>query len=103
MDTLKGEKFFQIVGYAIAGIGFFGGIAIGNQFPIISVSEYTEAIYKDFNTTLMLSVWVSTFLMTSVFYGIYCIVQNQQKIYNKFYGVSHTDKIKSPLLSRWGL
>lgn len=64
---------------AVAIIGVILGLICGGVFQTTEiVSAYRTETH--FNWSLMLSVWLSAIILAFIFWGISCILKNQEKI-----------------------
>ncbi len=60
-------------------LGLIGGIVLGFKFETIELSYYGGSS-RDFNVTLMLSVWISTILYAIPCFALAAILENQESI-----------------------
>lgn len=75
------KKFYMYLSTIIGIVGFIGGIVLGNVFGIQKdIYTFTDA---EFNYAVMFTTWLSTFLLVSIFAGIYAILDYEEANYSK--------------------
>ncbi|MEG0994946.1 MAG: hypothetical protein RSE91_03155 [Bacilli bacterium] len=81
----KDLNLYQIVAMLIVIIGFISGIFIGNLFPACASSSSIFAVCQEteFNLSLMLVMWGSSFLLATFLYGLGAIIKLLEIIANK--------------------
>ncbi len=72
-------KFYKHVAIIILILGFIGGIILGNQYKVTTMTyespfnaEYNQ-YETTFNTALMIYSWLGTFLLSLFVFAIYSI------------------------------
>lgn len=77
------KKFYMYLSTIIGIVGFIGGIVLGNIFGIQeNIYTLTKA---EFNYAIMFATWLSTFLLVSIFAGIYAILDYEESNYSNIY------------------
>lgn len=75
-----GTRLSAVLAVVVGVLGFIGGIACGYVFPVTKGYYYTT---KEFNTVLMLTVWISTVISVFALVLLYHHFKNQE-IANEF-------------------
>ncbi len=69
-------------------LGLIGGIVLGFKFKTINLSYYGGSS-RDFNVTLMLSVWIGTVLYAIPCFALAAILENQESMTSELWKQSH--------------
>ncbi len=79
------RTFYKWLSVIIAIVGIIAGIVLGNVFGVQkNIYTLTDA---EFNYAIMFTTWLSTFFLTSIFAGIFIILDNQQTIYSELFSI----------------
>ena len=91
------KKFYMYLSTIIGIVGAIGGIVLGFIYKIPSKYSFSD---PSFNWWLMIISWISTFLLVSIFAGIYAILDYEESnysniydLYNRIHGIEN--KLKS--------
>ena len=76
------KKFYMYLSTIIGILGFIGGIVLGFIYKIPSEYSFSD---PSFNWWLMIISWISTFLLVSIFAGIYEILDYEETNYSNIY------------------
>ena len=72
----KTSQFFRVVSILILILGIICGPVFGALFPVVSSGFYS--LHEEFNTALMLKIWVTALFAFLIFWAIYAHLRNQE-------------------------
>ena len=94
-------KIYKVIAIVLLILGFIGGIVLGDIYSI-PLSQDGELSWKNlysseptekFNSTLMLGVWFSSFILSIFIFGVYSIC-NRLEMIIKNTTIKHSNKNK---------
>lgn len=85
-DNIEKAIVFKVTSITILVIGIIAGIVCGNTYKATSIAykypsiKVGEEVIEVFNSSLMFYIWFGTIICALIFWGIYCHLNNQEKI-----------------------
>lgn len=72
---------YKTISYLVVAFGLAGGFAAGSVFPLANFASILQSgASTSFNLPIAICVWIATLPSFLIFWGIGCIMENQEKI-----------------------
>lgn len=84
------SKIYKTISLAILSIGLILGCCLAFVFKVPVEGSYYTSSDGNVNYLLMLYIWSGTLFVFAIFWGIFCILQNQEAIIVKMDGKDNT-------------